>query len=102
LCRAQQVDAAALGVSILRRWIMWGAVSLATQCLNPWLATAVAQRVAQLLVVAVPAIVFFAVPATIVTIWLALFWALEMIEFVALRPFSPKKVKVPRCTWRMS
>ncbi len=92
-----------LGVPFLRRWIMWGAVSLATQ----WnklrrkhrLSTA---RLATLFVVAVPSVVFFAVPAAVLTVWLALFWLLEEAMFLALKPFSRKRVNPPRFTWRMS
>ena len=91
-----------LGVPFLRRWIMWGAVSLATQ----WIEVRRKHRVrlvrlAQLLVVAAPSIVFFAVPAAVLTVWLALFWLLEEVVFAALKPFSRKRVNRPRFTWRM-
>ena len=92
-----------LGVPFLRRWLMWGAVSLATQWIKLRRAHRVsASRLAQLLVVAVPAIVFFAVPAAVVMAWLALFWLLEGVAFVALRRFSRKRVNPPRIRLRLS
>lgn len=91
-----------LGVPFLRRWIMWGAVSLATQWIKLRRGRVPVRRLAQLLVVAVPSVLFFALPAAIVTIWLALFWLVEELVFLALKPFSRKHVNRPRFTWRMS
>jgi len=92
-----------LGVSFLRRWIMWGAVALATQWLHiRSLRRVFTKRFAQLVAVAIPAIAFFAIPAVVVTVWLALFWCLEALAFLVLRPVSKKRVNPPRFTWRMS
>src|SRR5262245_24845797 len=60
-----------LGVPFLRRWIMWGAVSLATQWIKLRNRHRVpARRLAQLLAVALPSFLFFALPAAVVTLWL--------------------------------
>ena len=92
-----------LGVPFLRRWLMWGAVSVATQWTKVRQSRRVsARRIAQLLVIAIPSVVFFALPAAVVTVWLALFWLLEGIAFLALKPFSRKRVNPPRFTWRTS
>ena len=92
-----------LGVSFLRRWVMWGAVSLATQWIKVRRHRPVTLgRVGQLLLVGLPATVFFAVPAAVVTVWLALFWLLELLVVLVLKPFSRKAVNKPRFTWRLS
>jgi Protein of unknown function (DUF1353) len=92
-----------LGVPFLRRWLMWAAVSVATQWTKVRRTRRVsAKRIAQLLVIAIPSVVFFALPAVVVTVWLALFWLLEGIAFLALKPFSRKPVNPPRFTWRTS
>jgi hypothetical protein len=92
-----------LGVSFLRRWLMWAAVALATQ----WIAVRRRQRVSpkrvmQLVVVGAPALVFFVAPAAIVTLWLVLFWLLEAVVYVVWRPFTKRPMNPPRFTWRMS
>src|SRR5262249_39141958 len=92
-----------LGVSFLRRWLMWGAVSLATQ----WIKLRQRHRVSparlgQLLLVAIPAIPFFLVPGVVLTVWIGLFWFLELLAFLVLKPFSKKQVNPPRFSWRMS
>src|SRR4029079_13137851 len=72
-----------LGVSFLRRWVMWGAVSLATQWIKLRRRHHVsAARIGQLLLVAIPSIAFFVVPALVLTVWLALFWFLELLVFL--------------------
>jgi hypothetical protein len=92
-----------LGVSFLRRWVMWGAVSLATQWIELRRRHRVALgRVGRLLLVGLPATLFCLVPAAVVTVWLALFWLLELLVFLALKPFSKKPVNKPRFTWRLS
>jgi hypothetical protein len=94
-----------LGVSFLRRWLMWGAVALATQSMHLRDPRRVfTKRFVQLLAVAVPGIAFFAVPAVVVTVWLALFWVAEALVFLVLLPFTQDRTKVnrPRFTWRMS
>jgi hypothetical protein len=93
-----------LGVSFIRRWIMWAAVSLATRGLdlrNRRIGRVFSWRSVQLLLVAIPSIIFFLVPAVVVTIFGALFWLIEAIVFLALTPFSRKRVNKPRLVWPM-
>jgi hypothetical protein len=106
-----------LGVSFLRRWIMWGAVALATQWLamkaavhhehgfgivSAWLRRFFTSRFATLLAVAVPAIAFFITPALVIALWGVAFWLLEGLVFVALRVFGKKTANRPHLTWKMS
>jgi hypothetical protein len=94
-----------LGVSFLRRWLMWAAVSAATRWIDvkrgrfrriwTW-------RFAQLSFVALPSIVFFLTPAIVVTAWLGMFWVADVVVFVGLKPFSKKQVNPPRFTWGLS
>ena len=88
-----------LGVSFLRRWIMWAAVSAATRSIDArhgrfrrfwnW-------QFVQLLIVAIPGALFFLVPALVVTVWTALFWVADAVVFVGLKPISKKKVNPPK------
>ena len=80
-----------LGVSFLRRWLMWAAVRTSGK-----LKDADLNEVLIWLLVAIPSIIFLAFPAIIVTLWLAMFWVLEYVVFGALKPFSRKKVNRPR------
>jgi Protein of unknown function (DUF1353) len=104
-----------LGVSFLRRWIMWGAVALASFWLalknavhqehgfgvvRAWLRRVFSARFLLLVAVAVPSIAFFAAPAIVVTVWGVAFWLLEGILFLALKPFSKKVVNRPRVMLR--
>jgi hypothetical protein len=66
-----------LGVSALRRWIMWAAVRAGGR-----LSGAGAGQWLLWLLVTVPAVVFLAVPALVLTVWLALFWVLEWIAYL--------------------
>lgn len=95
-----------LGVSFLRRWIMWGAVALATQWMHVRdVRRLFTKRFAQLIAVAIPGVAFFVVPGVVITVWLGLFWIAEAIAYLVLLPFSHKshkKVNPPRFTWRMS
>jgi len=93
-----------LGVSFLRRWIMWAAVSLATRWLNlrnGQIDRVFSWRTAQLSLVAIPSVIFFVVPAIVVIIFGALFWLIEAIVFLSLTPFSKKTVNKPHLTWPM-
>jgi len=86
-----------LGVPFLRRWIMWAAVRLASRLSG----FAIGEFLVWLLV-ALPAFAFVAVPGLIILIWLAVFWLIEMVFFVILKPFSRKPVPRPRLRVRMS
>ena len=94
-----------LGVSFLRRWIMWAAVSLATQWLairHHGIGRIFTKRVLALVLIAMPAIAFFFVPAIVTTVWGLAFWFLEALVFLALRTFGKKQPNRPRMTWRLS
>ena len=79
-----------LGVSFLRRWTMWAAVRFSSglKGIKP-------SEFLIWLVVAVPMIIFLAIPSIVVLIWSAMFWVLEYIVFGTLKPFSRKKVCKP-------
>lgn len=77
-----------LGVSFLRRWMMWAAVRAGAR-----LAGSNLRRFIIWLIVAVPSIIFLAFPAIIVFVWLAVFWVLEYIVFGALEPLRTKANK---------
>lgn len=79
-----------LGVSFLRRWMMWAAVRTSSGLKDAKLG-----EVLTWLLVAIPSIVFLAIPILVVLIWLIAFWVLEHIMFGVLKPFSRKKVPRP-------
>lgn len=74
-----------LGVSLARRWIMWAAVRAASL-----LSGATPKEVAQFVLVAVPAVIYLAIPAVVVQVWLVLFWLIELAVWVAERTFTRK------------
>ncbi|MBF6213169.1 DUF1353 domain-containing protein [Nocardia puris] len=63
-----------LGVSFARRWMMWAGVRVANR-----LAGTTAREFALFLLIAVPSVVFLAVPVIVVTLFLWLFWAVELV-----------------------
>lgn len=69
-----------LGVSLPRRWMMWAAVRAAHR-----LRGAGAGDVARFVVVAIPSLIFLAVPVTVVTLFLLLFWLVELVFWAASR-----------------
>ncbi len=88
-----------LGVSFLRRWLMWAAVASATLVKSRRFFD---KRTLQLVVIAIPAIAFMLIPAVVVTAWLALFWLIELAIFLVLKPFSAKRVNPPKFTWKLA
>ena len=86
-----------LGVPFVRRWLMWAAVR--------WGAgprSLVAPGIGQLLLVlvgTVPAVAFLAAPAVVIVAAMALFWLVELVAFLVLKPFSQKQVNRPRFLW---
>ena len=81
-----------LGVSVLRRWMMWAAVRAG----GHWSGAGVGQGALWLLV-AVPAAAFLAVPALVVTVlWLALFLALEWLVYAVTPPRVAPPANRPR------
>ena len=99
-----------LGVPALRRWMMWAAVGLGSVVKDPggelrpgW------RHVTGLVLVALPATVFVAVPFVVVTVWLGLDFLVESaalpIAWVwnRLRPLDRRKeVNRPRFEWKLS
>jgi hypothetical protein len=79
-----------LGVPFIRRWMMWAGVRAASRLVG-----ATPADVARWVLVAVPSVVFLFVPGVVVLVWLSLFWVIEMISFVALKPVSRKHVNRP-------
>ncbi|MGK8508469.1 DUF1353 domain-containing protein [Nocardia asiatica] len=69
-----------LGVSLPRRWMMWAAVRAAHQ-----LRGASTGEIALFVVVAVPSVLFLAVPVTVVTAFLVLFWLVELVFWAGSR-----------------
>jgi hypothetical protein len=89
-----------LNVNFLRRWIMWGAVSLLTHWIHRrGLQRLFTKRFLRLLTIAVLAIPFFLIPAVVVQLWLTLFWVVETAVFLARKPFLRGRVARPRYTW---
>jgi hypothetical protein len=70
-----------LDVSFLRRWMMWAAVRAAHR-----LSGATAGEVVAWLLVTIPSLLFLALPAVVVIVWLSLFWVLEYVVFAGLLP----------------
>lgn len=89
-----------LDVPFLRRWIMWAAVASATTWLHRrhLLRRLRSARTLQILLVAVPSVVFFLVPFAVVTVWGVLFWLAEGIAYVILRAFGHRQANAPRAT----
>ncbi|MBF6084180.1 DUF1353 domain-containing protein [Nocardia cyriacigeorgica] len=80
-----------LGVSVPRRWMMWAAVRFATR-----LRGAAAGDIAIFTVVAVLSILFLAVPVVVVTVFLILFWFIELIAWAITRLFRrPEPAPAP-------
>ncbi|MEV0295564.1 DUF1353 domain-containing protein [Nocardia sp. NPDC050710] len=61
------------GVSVPRRWMMWAAVRSANR-----LHGATPGDIARYLLIAVPSIVFLAIPVVVVSVFLWLFWLVEL------------------------
>lgn len=81
-----------LGVSFLRRWMMWAAVRSQGK-----LAESKPGEVWLVIAIALPSIVFLLIPALVVSIWLALFWVLEFIVFASIKMGGgKKKVNAPK------
>jgi hypothetical protein len=80
-----------LGVPFLRRWMMWAAVRLASHLSN-----AGPREVAVWLIAAIPSLAFVIVPGLVILVWLFLFWLVELICYLALKPVSRKPVHRPR------
>ncbi|WP_370947201.1 DUF1353 domain-containing protein [Amycolatopsis sp. cg5] len=80
-----------LGVAFVRRWMMWAGVRGASK-----LAGAGAGEVLLWLLVAIPSLIFVLIPGLLIIAWLFLFWLVELLWFVLLKPVSTKPVPQPR------
>lgn len=78
-----------LGVSFLRRWLMWVAVRFGGGWRAFWQGGFV--KGLGVLLLGLVALAFFVVPVAVVLVWLLAFWILEWILFPALKVFSRKK-----------
>ncbi|MGY4102195.1 DUF1353 domain-containing protein [Nocardia sp. R16R-3T] len=67
-------------VSIPRRYMMWAAVRLGSR-----LRGATLGDIAQFLLVAIPSVLFLAIPAIVVQVFLWLFWLVELVFWAVAR-----------------
>ncbi|WP_378739510.1 DUF1353 domain-containing protein [Nocardia brasiliensis] len=72
-----------LGVSVPRRWMMWAGVRLASG-----LRGATVGALATWVLIAVPSMVFLAIPVIVVQVFLVLFWLVELAFWGAARLFT--------------
>ncbi|CAN5598777.1 hypothetical protein BH24ACT15_BH24ACT15_24060 [soil metagenome] len=72
-----------LDVSLARRWMMWAAVRAAS-----FLKGASPKEVVQFVLVAVPSVLYLAIPVVIVQVYLLLFWLVELIVWIAEKTFT--------------
>lgn len=84
-----------LGVSFLRRWMMWAAVRAWTR-----LSGAKPTEILIWLLVTLPSVVFLFIPAGILIVWLNAFYLIEFAVYLALKPFSRKRVNKPKMFMR--
>ncbi|MFD3509508.1 DUF1353 domain-containing protein [Nocardia sp. NPDC058666] len=77
------------GVSVPRRWMMWAAVRLGSR-----LRGARAVDVLGWLLIAVPSLIFLAVPVIVVTVALVVFWVVELM-FWAVRRLTRRTAAPP-------
>jgi len=98
-----------LDVALVRRWVMWAGVRAGgmwevVRKGGMWRAVrspAVLKRAAGWLLVAVPAAVFLAVPAVVISVWLVLFWLVEKLLYLVLKAFR-KEPNHPKLYFRTS
>ncbi|MBC7302142.1 MAG: DUF1353 domain-containing protein [Nocardia sp.] len=79
------------GVSVPRRWMMWTAVRLGSR-----LRGARAVDVLGWVLIAVPSVVFLAVPVLVVTTALLVFWAVELVFWAAGRMARRSETPPPK------
>ncbi|MFD6158194.1 DUF1353 domain-containing protein [Nocardia sp. NPDC060256] len=80
-----------LGVAVPRRWMMWAAVRLASG-----LTGASFGDVATWILIAVPSVVFLAIPAVVVQVFLVLFWLIELVFWGINRLFTDTATPPPQ------
>lgn len=84
-----------LGVSLLRRWMMWAAVRAWTR-----LSGAKLSEILTWLLITIPSAAFLFIPAGILIVWLNAFYLLEFAAYLTLKPFSRKRVNKPKMFMR--
>jgi hypothetical protein len=96
-----------LDVPFTRRWMMWAAVRAASfaKSHGESLQTIRFVELVQFLAVAIPSVVFVAVPFLVVTLWIWLFWWVEAAVYLWLRVArvftrSDRPINKPRLLWR--
>ena len=107
--RIFRVSMRELDVALLRRWVMWAGVRAGGMWKvvkggGMWQAVrspAVLKRAAGWLLVAVPAAVFLAVPAVVISVWLFLFWLIEKVLYLVLKAFR-KEPNHPKLLFKTS
>jgi hypothetical protein len=80
-----------LGVSFARRWVMWAAVRAGAR-----LSGARPRDVLIWLAVAIPTAAFVIVPAAVILVWLTLFWLIEYVFYLVLRPAGERQRNKPQ------
>lgn len=89
-----------LDVPFVRRWVMWAAVRLGSgrDAIRPGLG-----QFLLALLVAVPTLALILAPAAAILVALAIFWVVEALFFLVLRPFSAReRGNGPQSVWKMS
>ena len=80
-----------LRVPFVRRWVMWAGVRAASR-----LGGITPADLARWGLVAVPSVIFLVVPSVVAYGWLALFWVIEWVAYLVLKPMSRKVMNPPR------
>jgi hypothetical protein len=88
-----------LGVGFIRRWVMWAAVRLGSGWgvfqPNFW-------QFLLVLLIAAPTAAFVLTPTVVILVALAVFWIVELLFFLGLKPFSSKRVNEPPLVPKLS
>lgn len=79
-----------LGVSFLRRWIMWAAVRLHSK-----LSQASWREVALVIIIGIPTVLYLIIPFVVVLIALVIFYVFEYIIFAGIQLRGQKKANEP-------
>jgi hypothetical protein len=81
-----------LGVPFVTRWVMWAGVSWGVSRLRGMKPADFARWI----IIAVPALIFLAVPAAVVTAWLFLYWLIELLFYVFFFLIGRRDITLPR------
>jgi hypothetical protein len=88
-----------LGVGFIRRWVMWAAVRLGSGWgvfqPNLW-------QFLLVLLIAAPTAAFVLTPTVVILVALVVFWIVELLFFLGLKPFSSKRVNEPPLVPKLS